>query len=84
MTTKLSTKGQVVLPKQVRGRLQLRPGAKFSCRIEGGSIVLTPEQPPAGRPKLTRDPKTGLVVTKSPAHVSVSAEDVRKALADFP
>jgi|JI10StandDraft_1071094.scaffolds.fasta_scaffold1090594_2 AbrB family looped-hinge helix DNA binding protein len=84
MTTKLSTKGQIVLPKQARARLQLRPGTTFVCKVEGDSIVLTPEHPAAERPKLVRDAKTGLMVTKSPAHVSVSSDDVRSALADFP
>jgi len=39
MTVALSSKGQVVLPKQARARLQLRPGAKFACRIDGDSIT---------------------------------------------
>lgn len=84
MTTKLSTKGQIVLPKQARARLQLRAGTTFACRIEGDSIVLTPEHPPAEQPKLVRDAQTGLMVTQSPAHVSVSSDDVRSALAEFP
>ncbi|MBN9692351.1 MAG: AbrB/MazE/SpoVT family DNA-binding domain-containing protein [Verrucomicrobia bacterium] len=84
MRTKLSTKGQIVLPKQARARLQLRPGTTLVCKVEGDSIVLTPEHPAAERPKLVRDAKTGLMVTQSPAHVSVSSDDVRSALADFP
>jgi AbrB family looped-hinge helix DNA binding protein len=84
MTTKLSTKGQIVLPKQARARLQLRPGAKLLCRIEGISIILTPEQPVREKPKLVRDRKTGLMVTQSPKHVQVTSEDVYKALMDFP
>ena len=84
MTTKLSTKGQIVLPKQARTRLQLRPGTKLVCKVEGDSIILTPEQPPSEKPKLVRDPKTGLTVTKSPAHVHVTSEDVHAALLDFP
>jgi AbrB family looped-hinge helix DNA binding protein len=84
MTTKLSTKGQIVLPKQVRARLQVKPGTTFICKVEGGSIVLTPEHPPAERPKLVRDTKTGLMITKSPTHVKVSGDDVRTAMMDFP
>jgi AbrB family looped-hinge helix DNA binding protein len=84
MTTKLSTKGQIVLPKQARARLQLRPGAKLVCKVQGDSIILTPEHPTSDRPKLTRDTKTGLMITRSPAHVKVSSHDVRAALLEFP
>lgn len=84
MTIKVSTKGQIVLPKQARTRLQLRPGTTLSCKVQGGSIVLTPEHAPAERPVLVRDPKTGLMVTKSPAHVHVTSADVRSAMLDFP
>ena len=84
MTVKLSSKGQVVLPKQARMRLQLRPGAKFVCKIEGESIILTLEPRSRERPKLIVDPATGLRITKSPRETKVSSEDVRAALADFP
>lgn len=84
MTVTLSSKGQVVLPKQTRLRLQLRPGAKFACKVEGDSIILTLESRHREPPKLFLDPATGLRITKSPAEVKVSSEDVRAALADFP
>ena len=80
----LSSKGQVVLPKPVRTRLQLRPGSKFSCRVDGDSIILTPESRGRERPRLIVDPATGLKITESPPEVKVSSEDVRTALADFP
>ena len=80
----LSSKGQVVLPKRARVRLQLRPGTRFVCRIDGDSIILTLERRGRERPKLIVDPATGLRITKSPTHVKVSSEDVRAALADFP
>jgi len=84
MTVTLSSKGQVVLPKQARTRLQLQPGAKFVCRVDGDSIILTLEPRSRTRPKLVLDPVTGLRITKSPAEVKVSSEDVYAALADFP
>lgn len=84
MTVTLSSKGQVVLPKQVRTRLQLRPGTRFVCRVDGDSIILTLEPRSRERPKLVLDPATGLRITKSPPEVKVSSEDVRAALADFP
>jgi len=84
MTTKLSSKGQVVLPKQARLRLHLRPGVKLVCTVQGHSIVLTPEHPVTERPLLITDPKSGLRITRSPAETKVSSEDVRAALLDFP
>ena len=84
MTTKLSSKGQVVLPKQVRSRLRLRPGATFDCKIRGDSIVLTPEGAVAEPPRSIRDAKSGLCITQSPAEVHVTSEDVRVVLHDFP
>jgi len=84
MTVTLSSKGQVVLPKQARTRLQLRPGTRFVCRVDGDSIILTLEPRSRERPRLILDPATGLRITKSPSEVKVSSEDVRAALADFP
>jgi AbrB family looped-hinge helix DNA binding protein len=84
MTVTLSSKGQVVLPKQARSRLQLRPGAKFACKVDGDSIILTLEPRSRERPTLILDPATGLRVTKSPCGVEVSSEDVRAAMVNFP
>jgi len=84
MTVTLSSKGQVVLPKQARTRLQLHPGTKFVCTVDGDSIILTLEPRSRERPRLILDPATGLRITKSPPEVKVSSEDVRAALADFP
>lgn len=84
MTTKLSSKGQVVLPKRVRSRLHLRPGVTLICRVEGDSIVLTPEHPITDSPRIVTDPKTGLSITKSPGQTRVTADDVRAAMMDFP
>ncbi len=80
----LSSKGQVVLPKQVRMRLRLKPGAKFTCKVQDQSIVLTPEQSNRERSKLVTDPATGLRITQSPAGVRVTSADVQAAMAGFP
>jgi AbrB family looped-hinge helix DNA binding protein len=84
VTATLSSKGQVVLPKQARLRLRLRPGIRFFCRVEGGSIILTPEQHNEGHGRLITDSKTGLRITQSPAGTKVTSEDVRAVMADFP
>jgi AbrB family looped-hinge helix DNA binding protein len=85
METTLSSKGQIVLPQRARQKLALRPGTKFACQITNGAIVLTPRIPPMAKPKLIRDPSTGLTITKGPTNgPTVTSEDVRAVLADFP
>jgi AbrB family looped-hinge helix DNA binding protein len=84
VTTKLSSKGQVVLPKQARMQLRLRTGVKFVCKVHGHSIVLTPEHTVSEAPRLINDPKSGLRITKSPPETKVTSEEVRAALSDFP
>ena len=40
--TVLSTKGQIVIPKQIREALHLQAGMRFSVEIEEDRIVLRP------------------------------------------
>lgn len=39
-TTKLSSRGQVVIPEEIRRRLGLEPGARFVVLGEGDTVVL--------------------------------------------
>ena len=39
-TTKLSSKGQIVIPAEIRARYQLTPGTQVEFADEGGSIRL--------------------------------------------
>lgn len=41
-TSRLSAKGQTVLPKEVRERLGLAPGDLVGYRIDGRTVVLVP------------------------------------------
>ena len=45
-TTKLSSKGQVVIPEEIRNRLGLEAGAQFVVVGEGDVVVLKAIQPP--------------------------------------
>lgn len=42
MTTTLSSKGQIVIPLEIRNRLGLSTGALIECDLEDGRIILTP------------------------------------------
>jgi len=38
--TALSTKGQIVIPKEIREALRLRPGTRFIIELEGDRVIL--------------------------------------------
>lgn len=48
-TTKLSSRGQVVIPEEIRRRLGLQPGAQFVVIGDGDTVVLKRIQPPSLR-----------------------------------
>jgi AbrB family looped-hinge helix DNA binding protein len=39
-TAKLTSKGQIVIPKRIRDAVRTKPGTLFSVRIEGSRIIL--------------------------------------------
>ena len=46
-TTRMSSKGQVVIPEDVRGRLGLEPGVQFVVVGEGDVVILKTISPPS-------------------------------------
>ena len=42
MKTKLSSKGQVVIPLEIRNRLGLPTGTVMDCKLEQNRIILSP------------------------------------------
>jgi len=62
MRTRVSTKGQVVLPHPIRRKLGLRTGDPLDAKVEGGRIVLTPRRTRSQVVRILRDPITGLPV----------------------
>jgi len=45
-TTKLSSRGQVVIPEEIRNRLGLEPGVSFVVVGEGDVVILKALKPP--------------------------------------
>lgn len=43
--TRVSSKYQVVIPKEVRARTAIRPGQEFQVIAKGGVITLVPDKP---------------------------------------
>ena len=43
--TRVSTKYQIVIPKDIRSRVDVRPGQEFQVVAKGGVISLVPDKP---------------------------------------
>jgi AbrB family looped-hinge helix DNA binding protein len=85
MRTKVSTKGQVVVPSRIRRKLDLRPGDSLEARLEGQHIVLIPRRARLRRAPIIRDPVTGLpALTAGPKAPRLTSAQVHELLADFP
>jgi AbrB family looped-hinge helix DNA binding protein len=85
MQTKLSTKGQVVLPTRIRKTMNLRPGDHLDAAIEGERIVLTPRRKRFKKARIIKDPITGFpVLTAGPDAPVLMNKEVAEILADFP
>ncbi len=48
-TTKLSSRGQVVIPEEIRTRLGLEPGDQFVVVGEGNVVILKTVEPPKAK-----------------------------------
>jgi AbrB family looped-hinge helix DNA binding protein len=85
MKTKVSTKGQIVLPGPLRRRLGIREGDSLDAEIESGRIVLTPQKKRTFEAKIIEDPITGFAVLYAgPDAPVLTSEMVRELLVDFP
>ncbi len=88
MRTKLSSKGQVVLPAGLRRQLGLRAGDGLEVGVEDGSIVLRPPRRGRIRARITTDPVSGLPVLSAGRgagpHAKLTSRQVKEALAEFP
>ena len=85
MQTRVSSKGQVVLPSPIRHKLGLRPGDPLDANIEGGRIVLTPRRSRTRKPKILLDTLTGLPVLSAGAYAPpLTNEQVQAILSTFP
>jgi AbrB family looped-hinge helix DNA binding protein len=85
METKVSSKGQVVLPGPLRRRLDIRAGDPLDANIVDGNIILTPRRKRPHRVKLVTDPVTGLPALSAGSGAPVlSSKEVEEILASFP
>jgi AbrB family looped-hinge helix DNA binding protein len=85
METKLSTKGQVVLPVPIRRKLGLRAGDPLEARVEGGRIVLTPRSKRARKAIILVDRITGLPVLSAGENAQpLTSKQVYEILSELP
>jgi AbrB family looped-hinge helix DNA binding protein len=85
MQTRVSTKGQIVLPGQLRRQLGIQPGDPLDVDVEGQRIVLTlhPRVTPAAH--IVVDPVTGFPVLSAGPDVPVlTNRQVDEMLSNFP
>ena len=75
-TTKLSSRGQVVIPEEIRNRLGLEPGDQFVVVGEGNVVILKTVEPPNAK-------KLKALMNKVQAAAKaagVTPEDVERAI----
>lgn len=85
MRTKISTKGQIVLPSSIRRKLGLQPGDPLDAELDGDRIILIPRRPARGTARIIKDPATGLpVLTAGTDAPRLTSDQVREILAEFP
>ena len=85
MQTKISTKGQVVLPGPIRRRLGLQAGDPLDAKVEGERIILTPHKRRLKKARIVIDPVSGIpAVTLGPGAPVLTSKEVEDILSDFP
>jgi len=81
-SSRLSTKGQLVIPAQFRKALNLRPGDKVEIALEGRGLVLRRESKPAA--KLKRGKFGRPVLVASEGAPAMTTESVIALLEELP
>jgi AbrB family looped-hinge helix DNA binding protein len=85
MQTRVSTKGQIILPAPLRRRLGIRAGDPLDIAVEQDRIVLTQPNKPKYEARLVEDPITGFTaIDLGPDAPILTSEMVRELLVDFP
>jgi AbrB family looped-hinge helix DNA binding protein len=85
MQTRVSTKGQIVIPGPLRRKLGIRAGDPLDISVEQDRIVLTAPKRKHAKARIIEDPITGLpVIDVGPDAPVLTSKMVRELLVDFP
>ena len=84
MRVTVSSKGQVVLPAEVRRQLRLAKGERLSVEVRGDSVILRPLAEPR-RYQTVRHLKSGLpvMVALKPPRRKVTAAEIARLHAEL-
>ncbi len=57
-STTVSSRYRIVIPKEIRDQVEVRPGQKFELVVKGGLITLVPDKPIAAMRGFVRGIRT--------------------------
>ena len=77
-TTKMSSRGQIVIPEEIRNALHLKAGTRFVVIGEGDVVVLKTISPPSS----TEFKEMILKARKAAYEVGMTPEDIKKAIGE--
>ncbi|MBD3277666.1 MAG: AbrB/MazE/SpoVT family DNA-binding domain-containing protein [Candidatus Aegiribacteria sp.] len=77
-TTKMSSKGQIVIPEEIRNALHLKAGTKFVVIGEGDVVVLKTISPPSS----TEFNDLILKAREAAYEAGMTPEDIQKAISE--
>ena len=80
-TATFSSEGQVTIPDQFRKALHLHPGDKLLLTLDGGKLVIEPDE--TERAKLVEENGRKVLVAP-PGAPPMTHDTVKALLADFP
>ena len=86
MTVTMSSKGQIVVPKDIRDRAGIAAGDQLEISFENGIVKLRRAGEPTGRDlKIKINKKTGFPYFDVPPDApSITDEWIKQQLSDFP
>jgi len=77
-TTKMSSKGQIVIPDEIRNAIHLKAGTKFVVVGEGDAAVLKTITPPSS----TEFKEMILKAREAAYEAGITPEDIEKAISE--
>jgi AbrB family looped-hinge helix DNA binding protein len=81
-SSRISTKGQLVIPQRFRKALQLEPGEKVSFSLEGDKLILQREE--SRRARLVRGKFGRPVLVTPPGAPAMTPDRVKAILNELP